>query len=100
MRIAVIDDSFRETQGLADGRHYVDRQGHKIQKAVRSTKVYEGKQVEIAVKRAKRWLRRGPEKSVLNPPRQIQYALAVFSKADPKGYAEAAEAAHAKEKKT
>lgn len=64
-----------------------DRQGRQVQRIVRVVHVYEGRHLEHAVRRAKRWMR-GPRfsGSLTGAPRHINLAMAAFFKADPEGF--------------
>ncbi len=85
-RVVVYDDSLRQTQGMvADGRllFVKDRQHRKIQDVTSIARVLEGRPLEHAIRRARRWLHRPRNR---RPPGHIALFLAAFHKADPAGF--------------
>lgn len=60
-----------------------DRQGRIMQEKVDREVVYEGRGLQVAINRAKRWIRSG---KVGTPPSHIVLALMAFLKADPEQF--------------
>lgn len=76
------DDTLRRT--------YKTPRGHKnIMSETRSLKRFEGRHLELAILRARRWIKnaRNPK----DPPRHIGHAMAAFARADPEGFKRAIE---------
>lgn len=93
--VTVVDDALRNTRAVVrDGKMTfpVDRQRRRLQDTVRVERVLEGRHLEHALKRARRWIR---NRSRECPPEQIAVFLAAFRKADPAGFAAAVEEARA-----
>jgi len=62
-----------------------DRSGRQIQETVCVDHVYEGRVLDLAVIRAKRWMRSGKFPGT-GAPHHIALAMAAFHKADPEGF--------------
>lgn len=78
-------------QPLPDGLRFFtakDECGRMIQEPVTVKRVFEGRHLEIAVKRAKRWMHNRRKTMNKRPPRHIALAMAAFHKIDPKGFDE------------
>ena len=60
-----------------------DGQGRKMQEKVNRSEVYEGRALQVAINRAKRWIRSGRAGT---PPAHIVFGLMAFLKADPKQF--------------
>lgn len=71
-----------------------DRQGRKMQDRVDREVVYEGRALQVAINRAKRWMRSRAGKAG-TPPSHIVLALMAFLKADPQQFQHCAEQAQA-----
>ena len=89
--------AFQEGRPLPQNVIYLlakDNFGNQAQDKITNQYVYEGRMLELAILRAKRWIRSknfGFEKS--NMPRHIAKAMAAFHKADPVGFKETVSAA-------
>ncbi len=94
MKILVTDDTLRETAGVLTGglrpgfRPFVDRQNRKIQRHVSVTHVFEGANLERAIRRARRHIR-SPRFKRGGAPHHVALAMAAFHRADPEGFRQA-----------
>ena len=94
-RVTVIDDTLRATQGIVRGKElmlYQDRQHRRVQRTVSVERMLEGRHLEHALRRARRWIR---NRSGESPSGQMAVFLAAFRKADPVGFEAAVEEARA-----
>ncbi len=88
-RVVVTDDTLRRTEGvIRDGRvaFHVDRQKRRVQQTVRVERVLEGRHLEHALGRARRWMRKPRGRA----PGHIAMFLAALYKVDPDGFKTAA----------
>lgn len=84
-RVVVVDDTLRATQGMIVGGKlmlYQDRQRRRTQRRVSVSRVLEGRHLEHALRRARRWMRKPRGRA----PGHIAVFLAAFHKADPVGF--------------
>ncbi len=84
-RVVVMDDTLRATKEFVkDGKVvlYLDRQRHRVQQQVSVPRVLEGRHLEHALRRARRWMRKPRGRA----PGHIAVFLAAFHKADPTGF--------------
>lgn len=101
--VVEVTDEMRVTYAMAHGRPFPpgvnwvpqrDRQGRQMQEKVDRPVTYEGRGLQVAIKRAKRWMRsRGNRAGT--PPAHIVLALMAFLKADPQQFQHCAEQAQA-----
>ncbi len=83
--VTVVDDTLRATQGMVvNGKviFYQDRQRRKVQHRVSVARVLEGRHLEHALRRARRWMRKPRGRA----PGHIAVFLAAFHKVDPAGF--------------
>jgi len=87
-----VTDEMRLSYAMAHGRPFPpgidfvpqrDRQGRQMQEKVDRPVTYEGKGLQVAIKRARRWIKSGKRGT---PPAHIVLALMAFLKADPQQF--------------
>ncbi len=84
-RVVVVDDTLRVTQGVIQNGKlmlYEDRQHRRAQHRVNVARVLEGRHLEHALRRARRWMRKPHGRA----PGHIAVFLAAFHKVDPAGF--------------
>ena len=98
MKVEIVDDTDRNTIGRADnslaGRDPVmmmarDRQGRRLQDKAHTVHVFEGRYLDLAILRARRWIRNAHKRrlgGIRNAPKHIALKLAAFHKVDPDGF--------------
>jgi uncharacterized protein YaiI (UPF0178 family) len=88
-RVVVVDDTLRQTLAVIAGGKLMlqmDRQRRKIQKTVNVDRVLEGRHLEHALRRARRWMRKPHGRA----PRHIAVFLAALHKTCPAEFAASA----------
>ena len=99
--VTEVTQSMKDSYMLVHGKpwpadvHFIpqrDRQGRKMQDKVDREVVYEGRALQVAINRAKRWMRSRGNKAG-TPPAHIVLALMAFLKADPQQFQHCAEQA-------
>ncbi len=108
MKVKIIDDTLRchsvqevtdQMRGdfakagnpIPDGTKILplkDRLGRQAMETVQVEHIYEGRVLEIAITRAKRWIRSAKFADGVGAPHHIALALAAFHKADPDSFKE------------
>lgn len=90
--VVEVTDEMRLSYAMAHGRpfppgiNYVpqrDRQGRIMQERFERKVTYEGRGLQVAINRARRWLKSGKRGT---PPAHIVLAMMAFMKADPKQF--------------
>lgn len=88
MRVEIVDDTGRNTLGRSNGGQMMmarDRQGRRVQEKTRTVHVFEGRHLDLAVLRARRWIRNSHRRrdGIRGAPKHIALKLAAFHKASP-----------------
>ena len=93
MKVEIVDDTGRNTLGGIGagkfGRPQMmmsqDRQGRRLQDKAHTTHVFEGRRLDLAVLRARRWIRNSHKRrdGIRGAPKHIALKLAAFHKAYP-----------------
>lgn len=100
MRVEIVDDTGRSTIGRADdgptGKRMMmaqDRQGRRLQEKTQTVCVFEDRHLDLAVLRARRWIRNAHKRrdGIRGAPKHIALKLAAFHKAYPVDFGEAME---------
>ncbi len=84
-RVVVTDNTLRRTAGVIQNNQlmlYQDRQHRKVQQTTTVERVLEGRHLEHALKRARRWMRKPRGRA----PGHIAIFLAALHKVDPEGF--------------